>query len=799
MNELPLRSLSVSDFRRLEGHRSLPLDAQIVLLHGPNGTGKTSVLSALELALTGEIRSMRRHDSRYTAHLPFRGQEFATVRAEVSDALSSGIQSEPMTVGGSRVTGTAALKPADAQFYGERCYLDQAALGRLPELYQDREGSGESALALFVNELLGREQLDALRAGLSDSLDVRRLRKLSEAFASAEAEEQRAGNDLSRAAEELQGGRDYLRDALLQLTQALQVLGMIIPAMESSKDWLAALQEQLGEAQPAAERSAALDLNEAVTRLEGRLQGALNRPSIQRVEVARTAVTNAQAAFDQWSEQHGDAIAEWRTQIERLGLSATSEEAEDLGKELRLLDADITQQAVLAVSIERSTTELAEHQAALAESQAQLSSAQEVAGSLVEGLTVLRAHASDGLCPVCERDFSEVSAVHLGDHMDQKIATLTTLGAELRLLRQQRDAAAAQAQTSQRSVEQLAAQRWSTAASDQVSQRRSVLSRLQERQTALEPAVAQGRALASELGRAQADLEEAEAAVNEEQVLRGELESLGGEAPAPDKSLLDLWRTLADRVHARLQRAEELHRAHTVALESLERASQLTNTIDQLRETVSDAAERKSRWESRVREARRRQAVAKAVHEAASMARATIVQRVFTQSLNAVWGNVFARLAPREGYVPRFGIPTSSKTALELTIQTMHRSGAEAGPPQTMLSAGNLNTAALSLFIALHLAVEPRVPCLVFDDPVQSMDEVHIAQFAGLVRVLAKHHERQVIIAVHERELFEYLSLELSPAFQGDELITIELGRRAEDVDEGVRRISWSPDPAIAV
>lgn len=45
--------------------------------------------------------------------------------------------------------------------------------------------------------------------------------------------------------------------------------------------------------------------------------------------------------------------------------------------------------------------------------------------------------------------------------------------------------------------------------------------------------------------------------------------------------------------------------------------------------------------------------------------------------------------------------------------------------PQMMLSAGNLNTAALSLFLALHLAVQPVVPCLVFDDPVQAMDEVH--------------------------------------------------------------------------
>jgi len=79
------------------------------------------------------------------------------------------------------------------------------------------------------------------------------------------------------------------------------------------------------------------------------------------------------------------------------------------------------------------------------------------------------------------------------------------------------------------------------------------------------------------------------------------------------------------------------------------------------------------------------------------------------------------------------------------------------------------------------------------------MDEVHIAQFAGLIRVLAKHHNRQVIISVHERELFEYLGLELSPAFEGDELITIELGERSEDEDQGITRLTWSPDPAIAV
>jgi exonuclease SbcC len=132
-------------------------------------------------------------------------------------------------------------------------------------------------------------------------------------------------------------------------------------------------------------------------------------------------------------------------------------------------------------------------------------------------------------------------------------------------------------------------------------------------------------------------------------------------------------------------------------------------------------------------------------------------------------------------------------------LETVHTSGELGGSPQMMLSAGNLNTAALSLFVALHVAVEPIIPCLVLDDPVQSMDEVHVAQFAALIRVLSKYHQRQVIIAVHERELFQYLALELSPAFRGDELITVELGARSEDEDGGITRLTWSPDSAIAV
>jgi hypothetical protein len=57
------------------------------------------------------------------------------------------------------------------------------------------------------------------------------------------------------------------------------------------------------------------------------------------------------------------------------------------------------------------------------------------------------------------------------------------------------------------------------------------------------------------------------------------------------------------------------------------------------------------------------------------------------------------------------------------------------------------------------------------------MDDVHIAHFAALLRTHSKEKDRQVINAVHDRELFEYLKLELSPAFPDDSLVTLELVR----------------------
>ncbi len=175
-------------------------------------------------------------------------------------------------------------------------------------------------------------------------------------------------------------------------------------------------------------------------------------------------------------------------------------------------------------------------------------------------------------------------------------------------------------------------------------------------------------------------------------------------------------------------------------------------------------------------------------------ARGRVVRHVFNDELNAVWRDLFVRLAPEEPFIPAFAIPDIAGADIEAVLETHHRRGGKGGNPRAMLSAGNLNTAALTLFLALHLSVKAKLPWLVIDDPVQSMDEVHIAQFAALLRTLAKQMQRQVVIAVHERSLFDYLALELSPAFEGDRLNVIELGRSAI----GITTSRWDPKLYIA-
>ena len=803
MRHLPLRSISIFDFRCLEGTTKIPLDAPIVLIHGPNGAGKTSVLSAMELALTGEIASMRRHDDRYTAHLPTHGQDFATVDIEIHEADGTVVRPGRMTVGGSRIKGSPALRPEARQFYAERCYLDQVSLGRLLEIYQYREGPQESALGKFANELLGLDQLDALRDGLRDATDKRRLRNLSEHYSSAEDNAKRSANTLEDLTRELDSVETDHTRLCSELEGVVTTLGHDVSEAGSEEN-LRRIKRLLSDEPIEEARLMAQRLSRSLTELGGRIKALTSMPATDRLDEAQTAVDRAATAYEQWRQQYEAPIASLRADVASAGLEVDDEFEVVLDNEVARINALLERHDSSLDRSRQAGQEVADLKSTLEGVQAQVSRAESRAGSLASALAALREHVSQEVCPVCDRDYSEIASGHLEDHLDKKIRQLTDQGHQIRDLIEQRESVASRLREAERDQAEAQARVLSDEHAAAITDRRSTVVTFRMRIDSLSDAIRSGAALRRSEQQAERNLADLQAAEREHETIRTALAQHAAtlDLPLPDReeSLQQAWTRLNESATSNESQIALKETAYNKARDILDDVVETRRRINNLKSTLADASSAKLLWQERVDEMARRHEVARAVHKAARDTRVAIVQRVFTESLNTVWRDVFSRLAPREPFVPAFGIPSSSRTALELHLETVHPSGETGGPPSLMLSTGNLNTAALSLFIALHLAVSPLLPCLVFDDPVQSMDEVHVAQFAGLLRILSKRLDRQVVIAVHERELFEYLALELSPACKGDELITIELGPSSEHTtDDGVTRIAWSRDAAVAV
>lgn len=177
---------------------------------------------------------------------------------------------------------------------------------------------------------------------------------------------------------------------------------------------------------------------------------------------------------------------------------------------------------------------------------------------------------------------------------------------------------------------------------------------------------------------------------------------------------------------ARLRQAEDMVRQLSSRRAALSANQARAVSLRQRFESLSEAK----------KEADRRIDLAKDLAEVARRKRTAIISQAFNNDLNTVWRDLFIRLAPEENFVPRFKLPDAGGGPVEAELETIYRAGGLGGDPRAMLSAGNLNTAALTLFLALHLSVPASLPLLMIDDPVQSMDEVHIAQFAALLRTL---------------------------------------------------------------
>lgn len=804
-----IASLTATDFRSLRGTVTVPMDSPVVLIHGRNGAGKTSLLTAMELGLTGNLASLSRLDPQLREHLVHKEAVSKTASVSIGvQGLGVEFPAGNFDIHGSKFTGKAALDPVLTKHFSERCYLAQSTLTRLLEFYEDKS-TNDTALTRFVKELLGLDALDALIDGLHDAGDVRRLRGHAVSFWDMREQLPSLDDELSRLAKELTAAEGQTT----QLTQsARERLTPHWPdvARLSAQAMLDLLKEQSQE--PELQRLTQLrrELNDTVSQS----QRGVSAVAADRRSTIETAAVTADAALRSWLGTSGQRMTEL---FDKLGGYFS-----DLPSPIQNRPVYARAHALRAVSNEvarcqqiQAKDQTAQQQVStlqtdrqglatrLEEIDKQIVQHSREAGQLAQALSALVPHVHTEECPVCSRDFREVSSSPLLGHLTARIASLTQSAGLLSALSQERANTVSAVAARDREIGVAQAQVLTAEARAEYGQRLATLERALQDLASLEGDAKTGETLFGQAANAAQALASARAVDQQSTAIRdaaGRYATVLSVDPigASEHLQAALQRFLAE-VTARLERLtakESARRDGEAALRELLLKQQNIEAI-KVRQLERRTARRGLQAAKEAGERTMEQA--RELLKLAQVERSRVVGQVFNDSLNAAWRDLFVRLAPDEPFIPAFALPQATKGGVEARLETHYRDGSKGGNPRAMLSAGNLNTAALTLFLALHLSVKPQLPWLIIDDPVQSMDEVHISQFAALLRTLSKQHGRQVIIAVHEKPLFDYLCLELSPAFEGDRLITVELGRAAngESVANTLVR-DWKQDLAIA-
>ena len=806
MSAVTLKELSIKNFRSIKGTITVPLDASIILVHGPNGTGKTSVMSALELTLTGRLAELAAEDHE---HLIYRGARAASLQLRSSRGT---VRVRPDHPPGE---WRGQLDDPDARFFTERCYLAQRTLGQLLEIYQQAGRDTDSPLTRFVKELLGLDELDALIDGLEPVKHKTRVKTLVPEYATAEQQVKTLRAELSGATarhSELQAHAEQLQGQIAARLQELDAPGNIDPSSGAAalRRWLSRSDEEQNLLRLNASHAEIAALRASQATPQGRGMALASR----RAEATEQAAGQAAA---RWRETHGAALEALldRLRDELPGIPsalAGEDPATAHQSALRQIVAQLERakenakaDARRAAEVKRLNQQIKRTEARIAAVDRRLAArrAHDAGGQLAAALAALAPHIHGEDCPVCGRDYAELASGQLSVHLAARISELAEHAERLQALAGKRVQDLEELTAAKDAREQIAAQLLDGPARAAAKARLARMRIFKRQLTAMRTGAAEG----AELIRAATEAERARAQAHARDrlsrraaaSLAGISESLGLPPPsrtmALDRQIAKLDTRLARDIKAlqARQQARASLRTHITRFEETSEARERVQT------QMSEAKELLERTRGAVRTLDGRLAAARTLRKDAEAHRTRIVTQVFNSSLNSTWRDLFVRLAPSEPFVPAFRVPDAPGEHVAANLETRHRDGRPGGSPAAMLSAGNLNTAALTLFLALHLTAERRLQWLVLDDPVQSMDEVHVAQFAAVLRTLSREHGRRIVIAVHEQALFEYLALELSPASRSDSLVTVELSRGGDGSSKAdSRTLRYRTDPVLA-
>jgi hypothetical protein len=208
--------------------------------------------------------------------------------------------------------------------------------------------------------------------------------------------------------------------------------------------------------------------------------------------------------------------------------------------------------------------------------------------------------------------------------------------------------------------------------------------------------------------------------------------------------------------------------AATSAVLRRERSSQLPR----MRAEVTAADGHLQQLKDRLASLQARADKAKGLAGAAGQAHVSVVRHRF-DVLQPVAADIYARLDPHPAFTDLqfasryFRAKGSTRAVVVDPLMDV------TADPNLVMSSAQANIVALAMFLAIGWASRHTgLPFLLLDDPLQSMDDVNVLGFADLARLL--RHDRQLIVATHERRYASLLERKLTPRDTASATLVLE-------------------------
>src|SRR5690606_16358403 len=277
------------------------------------------------------------------------------------------------------------------------------------------------SLAQFVGNLLGLDRLDALEAGLKPLADVRNVRKNVDGWLTTENEKSRLDQQISDQRRMHDTLNEQIRNTASELAMLCTALILSVEAREETLDEVTTALSENSDSEASARLT---DQQRKLALIRREIDAAQSGAGTDAITPA--SADEASKAFARWNVEYGEQLSVLRSRVEGLLPDVSLPSDPEQFAETALMRLR-TEQKQLSSRLSQARADIARHTVAqdernvamrkrdtLDEEVARLSS---TAGSLGSALAELTSFITDEVCPVCDRDFNEISKAPLSEHV----------------------------------------------------------------------------------------------------------------------------------------------------------------------------------------------------------------------------------------------------------------------------------------------------------------------------------------------------------------------------------------------